>query len=141
MMRRLQHTMLALLLLMESFGNAQAFFKKNPDANLQWAVFSNYEAVCKGFYVIPAGTHEPDAEALLRNLKEIDPVPEDHCLSAHRKALETASRSEVDTLLNENYKRLLLGCGFSKRGGGPEGCEIESRRTAGEILVREAVSK
>ena len=53
--------------LFASTGLARGQERGSLDANLRWALFQQYEAICKSFYLIESQKADPDAETLLRD--------------------------------------------------------------------------
>jgi hypothetical protein len=137
----MRRAILTFLMLIGSAACARAQLEISLDANLRWALFPQYAAICSSFHVIHTDKAGQDAETLLRDLKAPMPYMEDDCVLAHRMEAERVTVADLYTHFDQPDRAALGLCNQLKHGGGYEGCEIESRRGAGDILIRRAISK
>ena len=130
-----------MITLLASAGFAQEQEPNNLEANLRWALFRQYAAICKSFHIVHSDKAGQDAETLLRDLQAPAPYVEDRCIIAHRMEAERVTRADLQTHFDQPYAAAIALCKMLKHGGGYEGCEIESRRKAGDDLIRRVISK
>lgn len=140
-MRSMRWGIVALTALLASAGFAQEQERNSLDGNLRWALFPQYAAICKSFHIIHSLKADQDAETLLRDLKAPLPYVESGCVLVHRFEAEKVTIADLHTHFDQPYQSAMGICNLTKRSGGAEGCEIESRRRAGEVLVRQVITK
>lgn len=130
-----------LMTLLAGAGLAHGQERKSLDGNLRWALFQQYEAICKSFHLVHGEKADQRPETLLRDLKTPMPYVESSCVLAHRRAAEAAGTADRQAHFDPTYQAAERICKMTKRSGAAEGCEIESRRRAGEAFVRQAITK